>query len=76
MPQVDGPLDLSTPNGPNIQEANYCLNKNKQVTGIQNDATLIDYDVELNNFEENATIKCSSGFYAQVAKPFFASLAK
>ena len=76
-PQLDGAIELPSPTeSMRTREANYSLNQNKQWRGIQDDANLIDYDVNLNNYEENATIKCSSGFFLQVAKPCFASLAK
>ena len=73
--QVDGLIDLPlSPGKVNSREANYMLNDNKQVKGIVQDAKLIDYEVEYNNNEENATIQCSSGFYKTVARPCFASL--
>ena len=43
---------------------------------IVEDATLHDFDVTINNNNENCTIKCSAGFYLQVVKPCFTSLEK
>ena len=40
----------------------------------EKDASINDFDVTVNNTDQNATIKCSSGFYIQVAKGCFVSL--
>ena len=37
-------------------------------------ASISDYEVHINNHDENCMIKCSSGFYSQVAKPCFSAL--
>ena len=74
MSQVDGMSDytfevnqIDTP--VSVRSADFTFNKTKQIN-----ANLPDYAVNLNNFNENATIKCSSGFYAAIVKPLFASL--
>ena len=59
-----------------VRSANYTLNHEKQMTKIRNDASKNDYEVTINNNDENATIKCSSGFYIQVAKSCFVTLDK
>lgn len=80
--QVDGLYDLtiedscSSNTDPSIRYANFSFNQKKQTRAIQDDARLPDYDVTVNNHDENATIKCSPGFYLQVVKPCFFSLNK
>ena len=79
--QCDGPtqevFDFTNVSPPEtVRTANYSLNKNKQMNEIHKDASINDFEVTVNNFDQNATIKCSSGFYTQVALPSFATLAK
>ena len=77
IPQYDGPSDeLSTLLDPHTSTriANYSLNQQKQTDKIVKDAALTDYDVTVNNNEMNVTIKCSPGFYLQVAKPSLLAL--
>ena len=75
MPQFDGPLDLfDSPPDENIRTSNYTLNKEKQIEKIVKDASATDYDVNINSSDQNVTIKCSTGFYIQVAKPTFLTL--
>ena len=80
LPQVDGPLDELTPSSSNLdmnfREEEFQLNQNKQVKELQDDANIQDFEVTINNYDENATIKCNSGFYFQVAKPSFSSLSR
>ena len=79
IPQLDG-LDLhlfdfsSNPPTNSVRSATYSLNKDKQITKIVKDAEKQDYEINVNNNEENVTIKCSTGFYIQVAKPSFVTL--
>ena len=77
IPQVDGIdqelfefMDVT----PSIRTASYSLNQSKQVTKIREDANINDYEVTVNNNDQNVTIKCSSGFYIQVAKASFVSI--
>ena len=75
--QVDGTdLDLFEFDEPpaEIRIANYALNQTKQTNKIVKDTSIEDFEVTLNNNDSNANIKCSTGFYVQVAKPTFASL--
>ena len=78
LPQYDGPIqenfDFSPPK--NVRTASYSLNKQKQINDIQKDAHINDFEVSVNNLDQNATIKCSSGFYTQVALPSFSTLEK
>ena len=86
--QFDGPNDLTllsdTTEGLNrsvqLRDTNmghisdFTLNQQKQTKRIIDDTMLNDYEVNVNNNNENCTIKCSSGFYFQVSKPCFATL--
>ena len=76
--QIDG-LELDTfdfddtPNA-TVRSSNYTLNHEKQTMKIVKDASKNDYDISINNDDQNATIRCSSGFYLQVAKPCFTTI--
>ena len=82
LPQTDGIIDL--PNSPSMSDlssvshhtrtAEFFFNQDKQERAIQADAQIEDYTVTVNNYDENCSIKCSSGFYMAVAKPCFMSL--
>ena len=61
---------------PTFRTASYSLNQSKQIEKIRADAALNDYEVTVNNNDQNVTIKCSSGFYIQVAKASFVSIKK
>ena len=78
IPQVDGPIqevpDHLPQDGVHTRTATYALNKKKQIKEITKDAMLVDFDITVNNNDENCTIKCSSGFYLQVAKASFLTL--
>jgi hypothetical protein len=77
IPQLDGPMlenyDFSDINilseePGEIRKANFALNKNKQMKEIRKDAKIVDFEVTVNNDDENYTIKCSSGFDIHVAR--------
>ena len=74
IPQHDGMyddddlLDAGTSN--DVRTTYYAFNKEKQAQAIINDSTIDDFETSVNN----CNIKCSSGFYSQVAKPCFLSL--
>ena len=79
LQQVDGPLqDISDfpslSNQGNIRTKTFALNQPKQVTEIRKDARISDFEINVNNSDENCTIKCSSGFYIQVAQSCFLTL--
>ena len=78
IPQVDGPIeevpDLVPQGCVSTRTANYVFNKKKQIKEITKDAMLVDFEATVNNNDENCTIKCSSGFYLQVAKASFLTL--
>jgi hypothetical protein len=66
IPQVDGidqDLFVFTDVSPTVRTDSFSLNQSKQVTKIREDAKLNDYEVTVNNGDQNVTIKCSSGFY-------------
>lgn len=67
-------MEITPYDDDNVRLANFALNQEKQVQKIKNDAMLKDFEVVVNNLDENTNIKCSSGFYSQVAKPCFLSL--
>ena len=79
IPQIDG-LDQEmyefSDVPPTFRTASYSLNQSKQIEKIRADAALNDYEVTVNNNDQNVTIKCSSGFYIQVAKASFVSIKK
>ena len=74
IPQFDGAasdlelLDQPNPGGPAIRTASFVFNQEKQTDKIKKDAVLNDFEVNVNNNDENATVKCSTGFYIQVAR--------
>ena len=74
IPQLDGQDDelelaanMST-NDSAIRTASYTLNQEKQTEKIISDASKNDYEVSINNNDQNATVRCSPGFYIQVAR--------
>ena len=57
------------------RHAAFALNRTKQLKNLRKDAIIEDFDIVINNYEENVNIKCSSGFYLEVASPALLSLA-
>ena len=79
IPQYDGPGQEANPytglpGTTSVRTASFTFNQAKQTEKITRDATLNDYEVNVNNSDENATVKCSSGFYIQVARASLGSL--
>ena len=83
IPQLDGPVpelsNLVTTHdniltNTSTRTANFIFNQDKQTEKIKNDAKINDYEVNVNNGDQNATVKCSSGFYLQVARASLGSL--
>ena len=77
--QLDGNMSLdSIESSSNVRTrvANFELNIAKQVAGISRDAKARDFTITSNDENRNINIECSSGFYAQVAKPTVYSLAQ
>ena len=48
--------------------------RKKQTKKLESDAKRVDYEVLVNNNNENCNIKCSPGFYVQIARPCFSAL--
>ena len=60
----------------NTRQAGFTVNQSKLSKNLKKDASIQDYEIITNNFDENVNIKCSSGFYNEVARPAILSLAK
>ena len=56
--------------------AEFELNQAKQTAGICKDAQIQDFKLVHKDQDKNINIECSSGFYAQVAKPTLCSLSQ
>ena len=55
----------------------FALRQSKLTTKkLKKDAIIDNYDTDINNYEENINLKCSSGFYLKAANPALLSLAK
>ena len=91
IPQLDGPIDYdssSSEEGTNLQPWNnisnnvktriaaFELNTVKQTNKILKDATAADFEIEHKDRSKNINISCSSGFYAEVAKPTLVALSR
>ena len=61
----------------NSRSASYALNKDSLVSNLVKDASL-DHDIlcEFNCGGQNVNVKCSSGFYAAVAKPALSTISE
>ena len=73
IPQLDGPGQeiseaASYPRSNDVRTAAYSFNQKKQTAKIKEDAAISDFEVNVNNGDQNATVKCSAGFYIQVAR--------
>ena len=80
IPQYDGPgqdvFEIVDITDTSNRTAGFTFNQDKQTEKIKKDAQINDYEVNINNNDENATIKCSTGFYIQVARASFVTLEK
>ena len=47
----------------------------KLTKNLKRDAIIDNYDTVINNYDENVNLKCSSGFYLEVANPALLALA-
>jgi hypothetical protein len=79
IPQVDGPgqelYEFTTLSPNNVtRSTNYAFNQDKQTEKIRKDALINDYEVTVNNLDQNANIKCSVGFYIQVERASLGTL--
>ena len=57
----------------NVRQATYTLNKEKQLSGLGKNTSLPDFTIDVTD-DKNASIHCSTGFYAAVARPSLSSL--
>ena len=71
---IDGVHEVNQP--ATSRTAPYAFNLQKQTDKIKADATIHDFEVTVNNNNQNATIKCSSGFYIQVGKSSFVTITR
>ena len=62
--------------GVRTRVAEFELNRAKQTASICKDALIKDFKVVTKDQDRNINIECSSGFYAQVAKPTLCSLSQ
>ena len=86
IPQYDGNdsldnnevIDVTTNTSLDVRTkiAQFELNKTKQTAGIYRDAFIQDFKVVQKDQDRNINVECSSGFYAQVAKPTICSLSQ
>ena len=81
IPQVDGLANelvdfdfTSLPSNTTVRSASFTLNQEKQTAKIVKDAARNDFEANINNNDTNVTVKCSAGFYIQVARPSFSSI--
>ena len=58
------------------KRASFALNKKKQIKNLKKDAIIATFDTVVNNYNQNINIKCSSGFFLEVASPCLHDLAK
>ena len=56
--------------------ATFELNKEKQTSSIYRDAHIEDFKIITKDHDRSISIECSSGFYAQVAKPTLFALSQ
>ena len=74
--QVDGNISVESPPNSDIvpqsvrtRIAKFELNQSKQTAAILKDASVDDLKIFYKDSNKNINLECSSGFYAQVAKP-------
>ena len=51
------------------RNVDYALNRDKHLRKLQKDATIDDFNIEINNKDQNVNIHCNTGFYTTVAVP-------
>ena len=57
------------------RRAGFALNKKKLTKNLKKDALINTFEAIFNNYDENVSIKCSSGFFLEVITPGFLELA-
>ena len=56
-----------------VRNHNFTLNREKQVSSLAQDTAIDDFEILINNKDTNVNLKCSPGFYAEVARPAMSS---
>ena len=64
----DGTLNINSDSSISYKRrvSNYTFNQVKQSKAIEDDSSLPEFDVTLDNYDEDYDIKCNPGFYVQV----------
>ena len=66
------PMPLHT----RVRNTGYMLDRDKQIKRLHKDTEGADFSIEVNNKNENVTIRCNTGFYSTVAVPTIQNLAR
>ena len=72
LPTINPPVNASPATHlPSVTTRNvdYALNRDKHLRKLQKDATIDDFNIEINNKDQNVNIHCNTGFYTTVAVP-------
>ena len=56
-----------------VRDHSFTLNRDKQTASLAQDSNIEDFAIIVNDNDANVNIKCSSGFYASVARPAMSS---
>ena len=56
-----------------VRNHTFTLNREKQTANLAQDSAIGDFEITVNDNDANVNIKCSSGFYATVARPAMSS---
>jgi hypothetical protein len=56
-----------------VRNHGFILNREKQTANLAQDTAIDDFEITVNNKDANVNIKCSTGFYATVARPAMSS---
>ena len=59
-----------------VRNTGYMLDRDRQIKKLHKDTVGADFAIEVNNKNENVTIRCNTGFYSTVAVPTIQSLAR
>ena len=71
--QDEGPCSSFQRVDNSVRQAPFILNKEKQLSGLDKNTTIPDFSIQIID-AINASIFCSTGFYAAVARPSLSSL--
>ena len=59
----------------NTRHAGFSLNQSKLLKSLRQYSERVYFDMVINSFDENINVKCSIGFFHEVASPALLSLA-